>query len=231
WTHSSLAYAQTSRRCNKVRHETNNAFKLPSKLRMIIISRLTLLLAFIFLSFIANTGQLVFAKGRDNVRDACRVTRYPDFCVRSLAPFSNSAGKSPSKWARAGVSVTIGEVKNVKAYLANLKRHGRIRGRNRVALSDCVESFADALDELHKSLGVLRRLSRSTFGSQMGDLNTWISAALTNEDTCLNGFQGEKERKIKLLQNRVLKVYYITSNALALVNKLTTTGLGSISDP
>ncbi|KAJ1402356.1 Pectinesterase inhibitor domain [Sesbania bispinosa] len=198
---------------------------------MIRISHLTLLLPFIFLSFIVNTSQLVFAKGTDNVRDACRVTRYPDLCMRSLAPFSNSAGTSPSKWARAGVSVTIGEVKNVQAYLANLKRHGHVKGRNRVALSDCVETFADALDELHRSLGVLRRLSRSTFGTQMGDLNTWISAALTNEDTCLDGFQGKKGRKIKLLQNRVLKAYYITSNALALVNKLATTGLGSISDP
>jgi pectinesterase inhibitor-like protein len=127
--------------------------------------------------------------------------------------------------------VTIREVKNVQAYLANMKQHGRVKGRNRVALSDCIETFADALDELHRSLGVLRRLSRSTFGTQMGDLNTWISAALTDEDTCLDGFQGENERKIKLLRNRVMKTYYITSNALALVNKLATTGdLGSISD-
>ncbi|XP_061347343.1 pectinesterase inhibitor 6-like [Gastrolobium bilobum] len=198
---------------------------------MIRISHLKLFLPFMFLSCLANTGQLVFAKGKENVRDACRVTRYPDLCIRSLAPFSNSVGRSPSKWAREAVSVTIGEVKNVQAYLAKLKKHGLIRGRNRVALSDCVESFADALDELHRSLSVLRRLSRSTFGTQMGDVNTWISAALSDEDTCLDGFQGKKERKTKLLRNRVLKVYYITSNALALVNKLATTGLGSISDP
>lgn len=190
---------------------------------------LTLLLAFIFIPYLAS--QLVFAKGRNNVREACKVTRYQNLCMRSLAPFSNSAGRGPSKWARAGVSVTIGEVKNVQAYLANLTRHGRLRGRNKVALLDCVETIADALDELHRSLNVLRRLSRRTFGTQMGDLNTWISAALTDQDTCLDGFQGENGRKIQLLQNRVLKAYYITSNALALVSKLATTGLGSISDP
>ncbi|KAK7277746.1 hypothetical protein RJT34_22762 [Clitoria ternatea] len=150
---------------------------------MIRISRLTLLLPITVLSCLAITSRLVHAEGKDNLRDACRVTRYSDFCVHSLAPFSNSAGRSPGKWARAGVSVTIGEIKNVKAYLVNLKKHGHVRGRNRVALSDCVESSSDALDELHKSLGVLRRLSRSTFGAQMEDLNTWISAALTDEDT------------------------------------------------
>ncbi|XP_004495957.1 pectinesterase inhibitor 6 [Cicer arietinum] len=194
------------------------------------IPHLTLLLAFIFLSLLANTSQLIFAEGKDNVKEACKVTRYQGLCVHSLAPFSNSAGRSPSKWARAGVSVTIAEVENVQTYLANLNRHGSLRGRDKLALLDCIELFADALDELHSSLGVLRKLSRSTFGTQMGDLNTWISAALTDEDTCLDGFQGKKDRKIQLLQNRVLKVYYKTSNALALVNKLSTTALES-NDP
>jgi len=193
------------------------------------ISHLTFLLAFIFIPYLAS--QLVCAKGKDNVKEACTVTRYQNLCMRSLAPFSNSAGRSPSKWARAGVSVTIGEVKNVQAYLANLTRHGRLRARNKLALLDCIETIADALDELHRSLNVLRRLSRRTFGTQMGDLNTWISSALTDQDTCLDGFQGKKVMKIQLLQKRVLKSYYTTSNALALVNKLATTGLGSISDP
>lgn len=186
---------------------------------------------FLLALFLSFTAQMVFAKGKDNVREACRVTRYQNLCVHSLAHFSNTAGRSPSKWARAGVSVTIGEVKNVQAYLAQLKRHGDMKGRNRVALSDCVESFAYALDELHKSLGVLRRLSKSTFSTQMGDLNTWISAALTDEDTCLEGFEAKNEKKIKLLQKKVQSVSYITSNALALVNKLATTGLGSINSP
>ncbi|KAI4301415.1 hypothetical protein L6164_034696 [Bauhinia variegata] len=187
-----------------------------------------LLLAFVFLSFLTNTSHLVSAEGNGYAREACRVTRYPDLCVHSLSSFSNIAGRSPSKWARAGVSVTIGEVKSVQAYL---KRYRRVRGRNRVALSDCIENFADALDELHRSLGVLRKLSKSTFGTQMGDLNTWISAAFTDAGSCLDGFEGQKGRQIKLLQNRVRNASYITSNALALVNKLAATGSESISDP
>ncbi|KAI4349661.1 hypothetical protein L6164_010225 [Bauhinia variegata] len=200
------------------------------------MTQIMCLLAFLFLYFLTNTGQLASAakgKGSGNgyVREACRVTRYPELCIHSLASFSHVARRSPGKWARAGVSVTIGEVKSVEAYLARLKRYRRLRGRNRVALSDCIENFADALDELHRSLGVLRKLSKSTFGTQMGDLNTWISAALTDADTCLDGFGDQKGRQIKLLRNRVRKVSYITSNALALVNKLAATGLGSISDP
>ncbi|CAJ1877611.1 unnamed protein product [Sphenostylis stenocarpa] len=196
-----------------------------------IVIPLPMFLFALFLSLLTNTGQMVSAKGKDNVREACSVTRFQSLCVHSLSPFSNTAGRSPSKWARAGVSVSIGEVKNVKSYLAELKRHGHMKGRNKVAVSDCVESFSYALDELHRSLGVLRRLSKTTFSTQMGDLNTWISAALTDEETCLEGFEDNNEKHVKVLQNRVQNVSYITSNALALVNKLATTGLGSVNDP
>ncbi|CAL0316207.1 unnamed protein product [Lupinus luteus] len=197
---------------------------------MIITLHLKLLLLFIFISSLTNTSKLVFAKEQYNVSEVCKVTRYPSLCIHSLEPFSLSEGRSLSNWARVGVSVTIGEVKSVQAYLTRLKRQGHFKGRNKVALLDCIETFQYALDELHSSLSVLRRLSKSTFSTQMGDLNAWLSAALTDEDTCLDGFEGNKERKIKLLRNQVLKAYYITSNALALVNKLATTGLGSISD-
>ncbi|CAL0302417.1 unnamed protein product [Lupinus luteus] len=195
---------------------------------MIIIARF-MLLALLF-SFLANTTPMVFAKGIDNVKEACKVTRYQNLCIHSLSQFSNNLGTNPSKWARASVSVTIVEVKNVQTYLENLKRNMNMRGRNRIALSDCIESFADAIDELHKSLNVLRKLSKSIFSTQMGDLNTWISAALTSEDTCFDGFEGQTEIEIKFLRNRVRNVSCITSNALALVNKLATTGIGSIID-
>lgn len=110
------------------------------------------------------------------------------------------------------------------ALLGRLKNNKRMKGRNRAAVLDCVEVFDAAIDELHRSLGVLRRLSRRNFDSQMGDLTTWVSAALTDEDTCVEGFEGERGKVVSLLRNRVVKVGYITSNALALVNKLATSG-------
>ncbi|PIN07205.1 Pectinesterase [Handroanthus impetiginosus] len=168
------------------------------------------------------------AKNRNNyVEDACSVTRYRNLCIRTLASFSNTAKHNPSIWARAGVSVTIGEAKKVSKYLATLKRNKRgnpFRGRNKIALSDCIESFQDTLDNLHRSLFVLRKLSIREFTSQLEDVITWVSAALTDEDTCLDGFNEQKGNHVKFLTNRVSNVTYMTSNALAIVNKLATTG-------
>lgn len=162
--------------------------------------------------------------GNNYVEDACSVTRYPGLCVDRLASFSSTAKDSPSKWARAGVSVTIGEVKIVAKYLATLKNK-----RYTNILFDCVECFQDTLDNLHRSLGVLRNLSASEFSNQVGDVTTWLSAALTDEDTCLDGFEEQnKGKRVANLINRVNNATYMTSNALALVNKLATTGPGCL---
>lgn len=192
--------------------------------------------SFIFVAFLITLPQSVAVNGDQSyVEEACSVTRYRDLCIHSLAPFSSIAKNSPGRWARAGVSVTLGETKNVARYLVNLNKHNnRMKGKSRVALSDCIECFANSIDELHKSLGVLRRLSRTTFVTQMGDLNTWLSAALTDGNTCLDGFEEgdrEKGKQIKSLQNRVLRANRFTSNALALANKLAATGFGSLPEP
>ena len=59
--------------------------------------------------------------------------------------------------------------------------------------------FEATIDELHRSYGVLRRLSRRNFDAQMGDLTTWVNTALTNEDTCIEGFEGERGKVVNLL--------------------------------
>ncbi|XP_038896715.1 pectinesterase inhibitor 6-like [Benincasa hispida] len=178
-----------------------------------------------FLALISILPRLTHSTKTSYVREACSVTRHQDLCIQSLTPFSSTAKRSPAKWARAGVSVTITEAKTVAGLLGRLKNNKRMKGRNRAAVSDCVEVFEAAIDELHRSLGVLRRLSRSNFDAQIGDLTTWVSAALTDEDTCVEGFEGERGKLVNLIRNRVLKVGYITSNALALVNKLAASGL------
>ncbi|KAJ9171813.1 hypothetical protein P3X46_015126 [Hevea brasiliensis] len=188
---------------------------------------------FLFLSWVTSSKGWGSNSRDSYVRDACSVTRYQHLCVHSLSSFSRTAGRSPGKWARAGVSVTIGEAKNVTQYLNKLKKYGLMRGgRNRIALSDCIENFHDTIDNLHKSLGVLRNLDATNFDTQMGDVITWMSAALTDEDTCLDGFEDQSPPKqvILVLQKRVTRVTYITSNALALGNKLASTGLESLTN-
>lgn len=180
----------------------------------------------LFMFLVPSLGSQQVSRPENYVQEACGVTRYHDLCVQSLSPFSRGAKRSPSKWARAGVSVALSEAKGVAKFLESLKREKQMKGRKqRAALSDCVENFQDTVDNLHKALFILRDLTREGFSSEMEDLLTWESAALTDEDTCLDGFGGQKARQqVKLLRQRVTKATYLTSNALALTNKLANTG-------
>ncbi|XP_057971823.1 pectinesterase inhibitor 6-like [Malania oleifera] len=173
---------------------------------------------------LAHSSSLEHKNGKNYVREACSVTRYRDICIHSLSSYSSTARRNSSRWARAGVSVTLREANSIAQYLMTSRQHRSMRGRSQVALQDCIECFQDAIDNLHKSLGILRSLNRRAFEREIDDLKTWTSAALTDVDTCLDGFAGQNRNQVKLLRNRVLRATYITSNALALIARLAATG-------
>ena len=87
-------------------------------------------------------------------------------------------------------------------------------------MRDCVEELGDTLEELRKSIGEMGQLSGSNYEVYMSDIQTWVSAALTDENTCSDGFEGDDMNgKVKVLvRGRILVIAHLTSNALALIN-------------
>ncbi|KAK9106553.1 hypothetical protein Syun_022564 [Stephania yunnanensis] len=101
------------------------------------------------------------------------------------------------------------------------------------ALRDCFSTLRDAVDEIRSSLAELRRMPSAgsisgtsgpsggadDFRFQMSNVQTWMSAALTNEDTCTDGFDVVADSQVKAgVCDQATKVKKVTSNALALVN-------------
>lgn len=91
------------------------------------------------------------------------------------------------------------------------------------ALTDCVENMEDSVDELQKSLLEMKNLNGPDFEEKMGNVMTWVSAALTDEDTCMDGFDDNSalNGKVKAtIRNYIVNVAQLTSNALALTKNL-----------
>ncbi|KAL0296603.1 UNVERIFIED_CONTAM: Pectinesterase inhibitor 3 [Sesamum radiatum] len=108
-------------------------------------------------------------------------------------------------------------------YLANVSRQVDYSADHRaaVALHDCFTVFGDAVDQIRGSLKQMRKLTGTgeELRFQMSNVQTWMSAALTNEDTCVDGFQDVADGPVKMdVCDRTVKVKEVTSNALALVN-------------
>lgn len=80
--------------------------------------------------------------------------------------------------------------------------------------------MSESVDELTRTLDELKHLHAETFRFQMSNAQTWVSAALTDDDTCLDGFE-ELNVKVKAdMKRKVTNAARVTSNALYLINRL-----------
>ena len=107
--------------------------------------------------------------------------------------------------------------------MSRISKNPRLQDREVGALRDCLEVLDNSVEELQKSLVEMShvKINSKDFGLRMNNIQTWVSAALTNEDTCTEGFEEEATdgRLKKSVRRRVAKISHLTSNALALINK------------
>ncbi|KAH0922846.1 LOW QUALITY PROTEIN: hypothetical protein HID58_022864 [Brassica napus] len=154
------------------------------------------------------------------VKSLCTFTTYPRLCVTSLSTQSSLIQTSHKLMAHAALNITLASAKATSAMMVRVSSSSRLKPREVSAMRDCVEELGDTLEELRKSLGEMGQLSGSNYEVYMNDIQTWVSAALTDEYTCSDGFEGdEMNGKVKVLvRGRILIIAHLTSNALALIN-------------
>nr|QIR83199.1 pectin methylesterase inhibitor 5 [Cunninghamia lanceolata] len=195
----------------------------------------TVLSRLLIMATILSSTAAINPQCGDFVTSSCKMTPYPDVCVASLCSYSASlkCKKRQPELVKAAVNVSLGNAQNMTAWAVTLsKKSNGLNKKERAALDDCVENFGDTSDQIHQSLGELKHLRPGTFKFQMSNVQTWMSAALTNEDSCLDGFQGVggDGRVKRLVQGQVQYDSKLISNALALVNWLASTeGYSKIS--
>ncbi|XP_060203418.1 21 kDa protein-like [Lycium barbarum] len=154
------------------------------------------------------------------IRTSCKSTTYPNLCFSSLSGHASAIGASPQIMAHESLTVSLVTALSTSAMMVKVA-HGQGMTRREVgAMRDCVEELSDAVAELRKSLGEMKELRGEDFDLKMNDIQTWVSAALTDEDTCTEGFGGKvMNGKVKtVVREKILEVAHMTSNALALIN-------------
>lgn len=119
--------------------------------------------------------------------------------------------------------MSLSRAKSAAAFVAKLTKVRGIKPREYQAVRDCIENMGDSVDRLGQSIRELGHMERAVgrdFVWHMSNVQTWVSAALTDENTCLDGFAGHfMDGNVKIaIKHRVTDVAKVTSNALALVN-------------
>ncbi|WCJ26006.1 Plant invertase/pectin methylesterase inhibitor superfamily protein [Euphorbia peplus] len=157
------------------------------------------------------------------IKTSCNSTNYPKLCYHSLSIYANTIKTSPQLLANTALNVTLKATSSTSRLVKKISRRHDLSHRMSAAVADCVEVVGDSVFELQRSIGEISQdIKDPNFYQVMEDVQTWVSAALTDDDTCMDGFGGEKAMKngkVKsLIRRHILKISHLTSNALALVN-------------
>ena len=75
--------------------------------------------------------------------------------------------------------------------MVNISKSQGMSPKAVASMKDCVEEFSDSVCELNESIREMNNVKGSNFQLMINDIQTWVSAALKDETTCTDGFQGK----------------------------------------
>ncbi|KAK4372745.1 hypothetical protein RND71_008129 [Anisodus tanguticus] len=146
----------------------------------------------------------------------CQPTDYKQTCEKSLARANNT--NDPKDLIKVAFSATINDLSNVIKNSKSLIQEAAKDPRTKEALHTCEGLLDVAIDDLRRSFDDINTLDVTKLSDYTDDLKTWLSAAITYQETCLDAFENTTgltgERMKKLLKN----AGELTSNDLAMVS-------------
>ncbi|KAJ9139997.1 hypothetical protein P3X46_030685 [Hevea brasiliensis] len=154
------------------------------------------------------------------IRTSCSTTTYPKLCYSSLSVEASKIQNSPKLLANAALNVTLASARSTSIMMQKLSQSHGMKPMEVSAMQDCVEELSDTVDELRKSIDEMGKTKGSNTQLMINDIQTWVSAALTDESTCSEGFAGNSMNgNVKsAVRGLILNIAHLTSNALALIN-------------
>lgn len=160
-----------------------------------------------------NPSQVLSANetGIDLIRKTCDHTLYKSLCMSSLQSDPNSLKTDLKGLATIAINLAKANATDTSEQinkLFNTTTDPFIQD----CLTDCSENYADAVDQLGNSIAALD-------SKAYNDVNTWVTAAMTDADTCEEGFTAEPGHKL-VLGDRNTVFSQLCSNVLAITNLL-----------
>ncbi|XP_059657466.1 21 kDa protein-like [Cornus florida] len=173
---------------------------------------------------IATNSSATNSSTTNFIKASCKVTSYFALCVHSLSSYASTIQQSDQQLTQASLSVSLARARLAAVYVSKMTKTSGIKPREYQAVKDCIANIGDAIYELNNSvqeLGHMGKAGAQDFEWHMSNVQTWVSTALTKENTCLDGFavQGMDGNVKTAIKNRVTIVAQLTSNAVALASR------------
>lgn len=188
-----------------------------SKIKILLISATVLLIASaisvaVLVGVRHRAGNRI-DKPSEAMARTCSRTLYPALCLSSLINYPGASSASDSDLIHISVNLTLQRFDKalyVASDINNLQMNTLIRS----AYDDCIELLEESVDLLSQSLTSVFP-GDSPVGSTQ-DVMTWLSAALTNHDTCTDGFADVTGNVKDHMSENLKDLSELVSNALAI---------------
>jgi pectinesterase len=108
----------------------------------------------------------------------------------------------------------VNEASKKSKVLEELSKDPRTRG----ALQSCRELMTMSVDELKQSLNKVTDFDITEIEKLMADVKTWLSASITYQETCLDGFQNTTTNAGKEMKKGLKLSMELSANLLAIVS-------------
>ncbi|MBA0548650.1 hypothetical protein Golob_019737, partial [Gossypium lobatum] len=151
---------------------------------------------------------------------ACDGTLYPELCVSTISVLPDLASKSLPELISATLNQTMHEVRLSSANITSIEK--KLKSYNTLeeaAINDCLELFDNTMAELkvvRSGLGP----KGSSVSENYHDLQTFLSAAMTNQQTCLDGFARSSGNVRSIIKKGLHNISHHVSNSLVMLNKV-----------
>ncbi|XP_019154963.1 PREDICTED: pectinesterase 2-like [Ipomoea nil] len=141
----------------------------------------------------------------------CNQTPYPDQCKYFMTQ-SNFAPKGKSDFKKMAIQVAMDRALRASSYANGLGPKCR-NPREKAAWADCLNLYEDTILQLNRTLDPAAKCTDF-------DAQTWLSAAVTNLETCRTGFAelGVSNESAIFPSISDDNVTHLISNTLALIN-------------
>ncbi|KAL6331310.1 hypothetical protein AAG906_009738 [Vitis piasezkii] len=196
---------------------------------------LTLPALILFASFLNEEGDQELVRSSTQpqplhplIKNACTNTLYPSLCFTTLssAPATSKNTTTLHHILEIAVNATVSSVMDSGSDIKALFTYQDLNSQEKNALNDCMEMTDQTLYELGQAIDNLH-----AFPPSIGDphrlytnLKTLLSAAMTNENTCIDGFtdleeaDSESQKGLKgHLQSVLTPISGMISNCLAII--------------
>jgi pectinesterase inhibitor-like protein len=151
------------------------------------------------------------------VKVLCSNSEYKAKCETTLTEALKKDPKLTEPKDLLMVSMVIAENEVNKAFNETAKMKFASE-EEKGAYEDCKELFADAKEEMGFSINEVGQVDVSKLSSKTGEVNNWLSAVMSYQQTCLDGFpEGEFKKK---LEKMFTESRQLVSNSMAIVSQV-----------